>query len=219
MAFFPDKLTPLQRELLEGFFRRERRFFVTGGAALAGYYLGHRTTDDLDLFTHERDAFEAGAHVLAAAVDDLGAEITIRQDAPAFRRYVVSRRDEALVVDLVWERVPSAYPDKPERAGVRVDPLEEILINKLTTIVSRSEERDLVDLFFLEKAGHRVEDGLAGALAKDGGCTPATLAWVLSQVDLPDAAKLPGGVSPVELRSFVADLVQRLRRAAAPARA
>lgn len=216
MVSSPDKLTPLQRDLLAAFFGHERRFFLTGGAALAGFYLGHRATDDLDLFTHEREAFEAGARALAAAADDVGAETTIRQDAPGFRRSVVSRSDETVVVDLVWERVPSVYPDKPERAGVRIDPVEEILINKLTTVVSRAEERDLVDLFFLERAGHRAEDALDGALAKDGGCTPGALAWALSQVDVPDAATLPGGVSPMELRAFVGDLVKRLRRAAAP---
>jgi hypothetical protein len=46
-----SSLTPLQRDLLDAFFARERRFFLTGGAALAGFYFGHRTTDDLDFFT------------------------------------------------------------------------------------------------------------------------------------------------------------------------
>lgn len=40
-----DKLTPLQRDLLAAFFAHERRFFLTGGAALAGFYLHHRSTD------------------------------------------------------------------------------------------------------------------------------------------------------------------------------
>ncbi len=35
-----SKLTPLQEELLEAFFAREQRFFLTGGAALAGFYFG-----------------------------------------------------------------------------------------------------------------------------------------------------------------------------------
>lgn len=46
-----NRLSPLQRDLLEAFFRHESRFRLTGGAALAGYYLGHRETADLDLFT------------------------------------------------------------------------------------------------------------------------------------------------------------------------
>jgi hypothetical protein len=58
---------------------------------------------------------------------------------------------------------------------------------------------------------------LGAALAKDGGCTPATLAWVLSQIEIPDGIHLPGGIEPEVLRAFVGDLVVRLRRAAIPA--
>jgi hypothetical protein len=211
-----DKLTPLQRELLAAFFSHERGFFLTGGAALAGFYLHHRETDDLDLFTHESQAFERGGHALRAASDDVRGQLAITQDSPGFRRYMVSRGQEAVVVDLVWERVPSAFPEKPERAGVRIDPIEEILVNKLTTALSRAEERDVVDLLFLERAGYRAEQGLAAALAKDGGCTPAALAWVMSQMTVADEAELPGGVKGPELRDFLADLMKRLLRAAAP---
>lgn len=213
-----DKLTPLQRELLSAFFEHERGFFLTGRAALAGFYLHHRETDDLDLFTHQSEAFERGAHALRAAAERVSGQLGVRQDSPGFRRYVVTRGHEAVVVDLVWERVPSAFPDKPERAGIRIDPIEEILINKLTAVLSRAEERDVVDLLFLERAGHRAEQALAAALAKDGGCTPAALAWVLSEIRVPEDAALPGGVSGRELQDFLADLVKRLRRAAAPER-
>lgn len=97
-----SKLTRLQRELLEAFFARERRFFLTGGAALAGFHLHHRVTHDLDLFT------------------------------------------------------------------------------------------------------------------KDAGATPATIAWVLNELELPDAAELPGDVSPKALRAYRDRLIRRLLRAAAP---
>jgi hypothetical protein len=100
--------------------------------------------------------------------------------------------------------------------SIAVDPVAEILANKLTTILSRSEERDLVDLLFLERHGFRLEDALEAAGKKDGGCTPAALAWVLSEISIPDGAALPGGVTGEELRRFVADLVVRLRRVAFP---
>jgi len=213
----PDKLTALQRALLEAFFRIERRFFLTGGAALAGFYLHHRQTLDLDLFTLDPAAFETGRRALDAAAAELGATVAVRQHAPGFERYVVSGRGESVVVDLVLERVPQTAGAKRVIDSVSVDPLEEILVNKLTTLLSRAEERDLVDLLFLERQGLKAEDGLPAALEKDGGCTPAALAWVLSEVSIPDGVELPGGVSAAELRTFVADLIVRLRRAAFPA--
>lgn len=97
-----------------------------------------------------------------------------------------------------------------------MDPLREIAANELTTVVSRMEERDLVDLFVLERSGTVAESLLDAALAKDGGCTPATLAWLLSQITIPDGARLPGGIDPRELQTWLTELVGRLRRAAAP---
>lgn len=158
---------------------------MTGGAALAGFWLHHRTTSDLDLFTLDDDAFERAPHV---------------------------------VVDLVRERVPQLHAEKAIIDGIAVDPPDEILANKLTALVGRQEERDLVDVMFLERQLNlRVEDLLPAALAKDGGATPATLAWLLSELSIPDSAKLPAGSTPEELRGYLTKLIPRLRQAARPA--
>lgn len=209
-------LSPLQQDTLEAFFAREQGFFLTGGAALIAFYLHHRETEDLDLFTTADDAFERGPFVLRHVASLLGASVEVVQDAPDFKRFTLGRGDEVVVVDLVRDRVPQLHPDKPLRGAVRVDPVDEIVVNKLTAVVGRMEERDLVDLYLLERAGYPVERHLDAALAKDGGCTPATLAWLLSGIQLPDHRALPAGVPPAELREWIADLVVRLRRAAVP---
>jgi hypothetical protein len=46
MGSSPSRLTPLQRDLLDAFFAREQRFALTGGAALAGFYFGHRRSSE-----------------------------------------------------------------------------------------------------------------------------------------------------------------------------
>jgi len=211
-----SKLTALQREVLDAFFQRERGFFLTGGAALAGFYLGHRTTDDLDLFTTQSSAFERGRFVLADVAAAVGGQLQVRQDAPGFQRLVLTREHEALVIDLVKDVSPQLHSDKVERDNVLLDPVDEILANKLTALVGRAEERDLVDVMFLERAGYSVEAALPAALAKDGGCTPGTLAWLLSEITIPDGVALPAGVSAGELRAYVTALVERLVALAAP---
>jgi hypothetical protein len=212
----PDKLTAFQREVLDAFFQRERGFFLTGGAALAGFHLGHRTTDDLDLFTLQQAAFERSRFVLADVAAAVGAVLEVRQEAPGFMRVVLRRREEGLVVDLVKDVSSQLHPEKLERDHIVVDPADEILANKLTAIVGRAEERDLIDVMLLERAGYSVEAALPAALAKDGGCTPATLAWLLSEVKIPDGIELPAGVPPAELRAYVANLIRRLLVLAAP---
>ena len=212
----PSKLTAFQREVLDAFFQRERGFFLTGGAALAGFHLGHRTTEDLDLFTLQQPAFERSRFVLADVAAAVGAMLEIRQDAPGFKRVVLRRRDEGLVVDLVKDVSSQLHAEKLERDHIVVDPADEILANKLTAIVGRAEERDLIDVMLLERAGYSVEAALPAALAKDGGCTPATLAWLLSEVKIPDGIELPAGVPPAELRAYLAELIRRLLVLAAP---
>jgi hypothetical protein len=142
--------------------------------------------------------------------------LDVRQDAPGFRRVVLSRGDEGLVVDLVKDVSAQLHPDKLERDRIVVDPADEILANKLTAIVGRAEKRDLIDVMLLERAGYSIEAALPAALAKDGGCTPATLAWLLSEVKIPDGIQLPAGVPPAELRTYLAELIRRLLVLAAP---
>lgn len=210
-----SRLTPLQRDLLEAFFQRESRFFLTGGAALVGYHLGHRETADLDLFT-TADLLASGEVALQAAVTAVGASIENLQTSPDFRRQLVTRGGESVVVDLVHERAPQGEQPKMDFGAVRVDPPGEILANKLCTLLSRAEIRDLVDVLALEHAGHRAEEAVPLAMRKDGGLTPAQLAWVLSQITLGEDAHIPGGLSVVEVRAFVADLIVRLTRLAFP---
>lgn len=215
-SFAHSKLTALQGEVLDAFFQRERGFFLTGGAALAGFHLGHRMTDDLDLFTPQALAFERGRFVLADVAAALGGELQVRQDAPGFKRLVLTRGGEGVVVDIVKDTGPQLHPDKLERDHIVIDPADEIQANKLAALVGRAEERDLVDVMFLERAGYSIDAALPVALAKDGGCTPATLAWLLSEVTIPDGVVLPAAVSPAELRAYVAALIARLLVLATP---
>lgn len=216
MASSQSKLTPLQHEVLRAFFARDKGYFLTGGAALAGYHLRHRGTGDLDLFTLDASAFERGRFVLEDVAQELGGTLEIVQQAPGFLRSLLSTLDAVLVVDLVRDRSFQVVANKPEIDGILVDPPEEILANKLTAIVGRAEERDLIDVMLLERHGLRVEDALQAALEKDGGCTPATLAWLLSEVKIGEQLSIDAGVHAHELRDWLASLIVRLRAAALP---
>lgn len=210
-----SRLSALQLEILSAFFAREGRFFLTGGAALAGFHLGHRETHDLDLFTVS-DAIEDGQLVIAEIARQSKASLEPIQTAPGFRRFLLRRDNEALMIDLVREYVTQAFPEKPIINGIRVDPPQEILANKLCTLLSRSEIRDLVDVRALEEAGYSVDDALTAAEAKDSGLTPAQLAWVLSQIEFGDDLIPPGGISATELRNYLAGLIGRLTHKAFP---
>ena len=208
-------LSNLQLDFLREFFGRENRFYLSGGAALVGFYLGHRETRDLDLFTLE-DEIENGFAVARDAAHALGGSVEAIQTAPDFRRFLIRRGDEAVVVDLVREYVFQLKPEKSEINGIRIDAPEEILANKLCALLSRAEIRDLVDVRELEKAGFNLENALAAAERKDTGLTAAQLAWVLNQIKLGDDLTPPGNISVADLRDYLNDLIARLTRMAFP---
>lgn len=129
---------------------------------------------------------------------------------------MLRRGGKAIVVDLIKEYVYQTDPDKPVINGVRVDTPEGILANKLSALLSRSEIRDLVDIRELERGGFLMEDALPAAAKEDSGLTAAQLAWVLSQIRFGDDIDLPGNVSSSELRSYLQNLIDRLKRLAFP---
>lgn len=208
-------LTNLQNDFLREFFSRENHFYLTGGAALVGFYLGHRKTEDLDLFTLENE-IESGFAIVRDVARHLDATVESIITSPDFRRLLVKRQAEAVVVDLVRESVFQLEAEKSVINGIRLDSPEEILANKLCTLLSRSEIRDLIDVRALEQAGFSLENALPVAAKKDAGLSPAQLAWVLNQIEFGDDAQLPTDVSIDELRIYLSNLIDRLKQLAFP---
>lgn len=192
---YPGRLNPLQRELLDTWFAKNDQFFLTGGALLVGTTELPRQTRDIDLFTTKPEAFERIDDYVLSTVASLQAESQILREAPEFRRYKILRGHESTLLDLVLDRAPQINAEKPRRDGLVVDPLEEVLVNKICAIVGRGEARDLVDIWYLcEHLELDRERALAEAPLKDGGVDAGSLVYVLR--DFPWDEFLPPGVEP-----------------------
>ena len=209
--------TALKRDFLKSFFAHDRRFFLTGGSALGLFYLDHRRSYDLDLFSGERMDWVEIDGTIRLCGEEIGAELDLLRDSPTFRRYRMRRLDETEIVDVVMGAGLQIDMDKPWIDGVRVDTMHEIFLNKITTLIGRSEIKDLVDLYFLEKAGFRVEDHFQEATMKDGGLDPAMISLLLNSLrvtEVPDYMIKP--LTLKELKEFAEDLRQRMALMAFP---
>lgn len=100
-----DRLTAIQREFLQAFATRTSAYFLTGGAVLAGWVLGHRRTDDLDLFTTDDTAMAESDRLVRGVADQIAATVDVVRSTPDFRRYLLRRGADGVIVDLVRERV------------------------------------------------------------------------------------------------------------------
>lgn len=167
---------------------------LVGGSGLAAL-LGHRTSDDIDLFCASADEIPIVVSKLdAAAVAEGGQMVSVRT-APTFRRFDVTNRDTSIRVDVAVDSSPLLEPNGPVVDGMRVLSLRDQRANKIVTLLGRSELRDLVDLYFLENAGWPLLEGLEDALEKDTGVDFAWLAWAMRQVGI---QPLPGLIVPLD---------------------
>ena len=207
-------LTPIQEQVLATLAGFDPPWTLTGGGALVAVHLRHRHTRDLDLFWHGREVLGA---LLAGVRDRLlsaGFEVRVDVDARSFARLVVTRGRASTIVDLVADIVPTIEaPQQVEVAGVcvQVDTRHEILVNKLTTLLSRSEVRDLLDVKVLLETGGDLDRALPDAARKDGGLTALSLSWVLERLPVERVAAAAGFCEHAEeLERFRVDLVARL---------
>ncbi len=209
--------TPLKRDFLRAWFQLERRFFLTGGSALGLFYLDHRGSYDLDLFTVEEVGPKEVQQLVSRVAAQIEAQVQPLRSSADFNRFRLTRAAEREIIDVVVDRAPQIDPVKEEIDGVLVDTLREIVANKLTTLLSRSEPKDVVDLYFLQELGCDLVAAVPDAVAKDGGWEPAVVAMML---DTLPAGELPAWMirelSPETLARFVHDLRLRIASLSLP---
>ena len=187
-----------------------------GGAALSGAWLGHRLSRDIDLFVHDRTGHRDLVREVTSIARSLAMNVDIVRDSGGHVRGRLEHGGESLELDLVHEvLVDLAEPIQVE--SVLVESPIDLRAAKVTCILSRSEPRDLVDLLFLERAGHPPESDLGGALQKDGGIDPGVLAWLLHQFPVEPMPTMLSPLSVDELRRYRDELAERFKALARPA--
>ncbi len=160
--------------------------YLTGGTALSRAYCGHRYSEDLDFFANDAPEFElwrdrclAG---LARASRDAGWRVEILLREARFGRAVLHGQCPLKLefVNDVPFRVgePFMHP-----ALGRLDTRENILANKVSSIVDRHAPKDLADIYWLCcREGLSLVDAMKQATGKAAGIFPPFVARALHEV-------------------------------------
>jgi hypothetical protein len=161
--------SPQQREVLLRLIAHptiEQSFFLTGGTALAVFYLRHRVSDDLDLFTL--------APVNLSEIDfwirDQWTQACSKiKEGPNFLSFLINETKVEFVRDPLSNNESRAAMEFDNGRHLLVDNLRNIFSNKLCAMVSRQEPKDFVDFYFLTKRfpGLDLEEGYQEARRKD----------------------------------------------------
>lgn len=196
-------LTPLQTALLDEFFSLHigQSFFLTGGTALAAYYLHHRLSKDIDLFTTNDEAFSQVGDSMEFVAKRLNCNLIRRASSPWFQQFFMEQNEKRLQVDVVRDAdLQFGQPQYFDK--VIVDSELNIGANKITAIFGRTESKDFVDLYFLLQKGYEFQELLELAQQKDRGMTLFFLGGMMRQVlTLRD---LPHMLKPIDLETLQA---------------
>lgn len=126
-------------------------FYLSGGTALASWYLHHRESFDLDLFTCRPFDDKRITRWIKASQRQIGYKyvsinedfgfltVTFRYPDDTFLKIDFNRyTDIRLKKGMVWR-------------GMDIDSLYDIAVNKLETVSSVARSRDYVDLYYILK--------------------------------------------------------------------
>jgi hypothetical protein len=206
-----SRLTDLQTKVLNLFFSlsESEGFVLAGGAALVATGLTDRPTQDVDLFGSDvATGIVAAADALEAACAGRGWTTERIRDTATFRRLVIHRSRDELLVDLAIDSPPLGVPIV---TGVGPTyPPEELAARKVLALFDRAEARDFVDVHALSER-FDLNQILNLASRLDSGFTPTLFAEMVAshrRFSDDDLAKLGG--DPPRIRAFADEWRVRL---------
>ena len=192
-------ITPLQKKLLQDIasLQDTQHFYLTGGTALAEFYLGHRRSYDLDLFTSETGLV---IHFSRTVEKSLGLQsdylIRPMRRFESFVELEAEGYGEKVQIHLAYDSPFRWGKPLQSEYGVNVNDYQDLIVDKVLAFFGRWTQRDALDLFEIIKK-EKVGPLLDKAKEKDPGFDLYWFAAALVEVDrYPDEiAKWP--VDPV----------------------
>jgi predicted nucleotidyltransferase component of viral defense system len=146
-------------------------FYLTGGTALSAFYLGHRKSDDLDLFTSEEELIQRFSLKIEEALKKAGFIAERKRGFRSFVELAISAGSESTVIHIALDSPSRLDPliSAREFSGLKIDSLRDMAANKVLALFGRATLRDFVDVFFLVKEKYEKIDLIQMAQKKDPG--------------------------------------------------
>jgi len=147
-------LTPKQLNFLELAAKDRqitKRFYLTGGTALSGFYLQHRLSDDIDLFSEKEVDPKLVEAFLQRGAHQLRVNKIIKQQILGLYTYKLLYKDgNALKIDFNFYPFPRIEKGK-NFGNLEISSVYDIVVNKIHTIAMRTNARDFIDIYFIFK--------------------------------------------------------------------
>jgi predicted nucleotidyltransferase component of viral defense system len=180
-------------------------FFLTGGTALSEFYLQHRLSEDLDFFTDEPAQIPFVLPYIKKICEELKVKLEIRKQFRTYLEVFIYFGEKNIVKCDFAQDSPYRLEQKvlQEQYGIFSDNLLDISCNKLSALFDRSDAKDFVDIYFLDKNYISFNDLLVQAKKKHIGLDDYWLSASLKNVE--KISILPRMLKPLsleEMKSF-----------------
>lgn len=146
-------ISKVQEEILRRFgtVSGSESLYLTGGTALAHFYLKHRRSDDLDFFCEAEELIDPFSRRLEEALRSNGMRVERRRGFHSFVELLAEWGGEQTVIHLAQDAPFRFEPVQafPEYPGLKVDSLLDIASNKLLALFGRAALRDFIDVYTL----------------------------------------------------------------------
>lgn len=165
------ELTKAQKLALEVLAKSplNEKFYWTGGTLLSSYYLHHRKSLDIDLFSEKPFAFEEINEFIQVLKEKGGFKKAEYQKI--FDRFeFLLQNNETLRIEFVYYNHEKKTLNKREKLlGVYIDSLEDVAANKIMAYFDRNEPKDLFDIYFLLTQKNILPETLLDLVSKKFG--------------------------------------------------
>lgn len=193
----------------------QEQFFLTGGTALAEFYLGHRYSYDLDLFTTQAELVLPFSYQLEKRIKESDLQVSIVRRFTSFVQFLITQGTESLKVDLAYDSPIRLATPEVSSLGIMVNDYLDLQADKTLAFFGRVEPRDAVDFYFLMQKSS-IDELISLARQKDTGFDLYWFAIALSKVsDYPDEidrwpVKLLLPFDPVVMKQTFRDLAIKI---------
>lgn len=197
-------LSPKQLDFLESIQSEPhitRRFYLTGGTALAEFYLHHRLSEDIDLFIEREEVPQSIVHAFLKKISPKLSVVTIRESQflGLYSFKLIYADKEELKVDFNYYPFPRIEKGTMYKK-LEVDSLHDIAANKLHTLFMKPRARDYIDLYSIMKHhSFSLDTLIIDAKTKfDWHIDPVNLASQFTRVKELQTTELPRMLTPFD---------------------
>ncbi|MCR4306253.1 MAG: nucleotidyl transferase AbiEii/AbiGii toxin family protein [Candidatus Daviesbacteria bacterium] len=188
------------------------KFYLSGGTALAAFYIPYRYSEDLDFFNEEEFQADEIITFLKSVKDKIGFESF--DFNTSFNRNLIFLKlpNEQLKLEFTYYPFEQLNTPKEEH-GIKIDSVLDIAVNKLFTIYQNPRSRDFTDLYMIiNKYNFTIEDLIKKAKVKfDWHVDPLKLGTqFLLSGELKDYPRLISKLDKKDWQNFFLDEAKKL---------